>query len=71
MLGRAEPRNAPVEPGKLSLRKCQNLRKPGEAEVEAEAEPHMIPESAIVTELKDLRPDRFYLLVYIRPKSKF
>jgi hypothetical protein len=29
----------------------------------------MIPESAIIRSLKELRSDRFYLLVYIRPKS--
>lgn len=33
-------------------------------------EPHMIPESAILRSLKDLRSDRFYMLVYIRPKTE-
>ena len=62
VMGRAAPLS---EAGRLALSKAQNLRKDS---VESEDEPHMIPESAVVTSLKDLRPDRFYLLVYIRPK---
>lgn len=33
-------------------------------------EAHMIPEEAIITSLLDIQPDKFYLIVYIKPKSE-
>ena len=33
------------------------------------AEPHMIPEEAIIRSLNQLRADSFYLIVYIRAKT--
>lgn len=30
----------------------------------------MIPESAIIRSLKELKPDKFYMLVYIRHKTE-
>jgi hypothetical protein len=33
-------------------------------------EPHMIPESAIIKNLADIRNDQFYLVVYVRAKTE-
>jgi len=30
----------------------------------------MVPESSIVTNLKDLKHDKFYLVTYIRPNTE-
>jgi hypothetical protein len=48
----------------LKLIKPQN-----EAPLEIE-EPHMIPETAIIKNLRDLRHEKFYLVVYIRAKTE-
>lgn len=48
---------------------AQSEKKKAEEEEDAD-EPHMIPESAIIRSLKELRNEKFYLLVYIKLKGE-